>query len=154
MGRMFLIPILVAGFDQWIKSFVRILPAGQPFFCINGVVQLVPSINTGAAFSILSGNNVLLILISVLLLFFCLYIKKTIRLTKTAALACMFLLGGGIGNLIDRVLFGGVTDYVRLLFIEFPIFNFADIIITCSVFVLFLLLMMNRFEEGTGESHE
>ena len=76
------------------------------------------------------------------------------RLTKAASLACMTLIGGGVGNLIDRILFGGVTDYIHLLFLDFPIFNLADIAITCSVFVLILLLMTNRLEESVGAPHE
>lgn len=154
MGRMILIPFLVAGVDQWIKSRIRLLPIGQPFFCLPGFIELVPSVNTGAAFSILRGNNLLLILISVILLLFCLYMKRTMRLTKPAVIASLFLVGGGLGNLIDRLIFGGVTDYIRLLFMDFPIFNIADIAITCSTLVLILLLMTNQLEEDTGKTHE
>ena len=154
MKGLFLIPVLVAAVDQWIKHLVRMMPDGRPFYCIPGWFDLVPSVNTGAAFSIFRGNNLLLILFSAMLLLICLYIGRTIPLTKPAEKACMFLIGGGLGNLIDRVLFGGVTDYIRLLFIEFPIFNFADIVITCSVFVLIFLMITNRFEESTGKTHE
>lgn len=149
-----MVPALVVVLDQWIKSRVRLLPAGKPFFCISGLFELTPSVNTGAAFSILRGNNVLLILFSLVLLLLCLYIKNTIRLTRTASAALLVLIGGGIGNLIDRLFFGGVTDYIHLLFVSFPIFNLADIAITCSVFVLILLLMTNRLEESAGKTHE
>jgi len=154
MRRLFFIPVLVAALDQWIKSRVRLLPSGLPFFRVPGLFELTPSVNTGAAFSILRGNNWLLILLSVLLLCFCVYIGKSMHLTRTAAIACLFLIGGGIGNLIDRILYGGVTDYIRLLFMDFPVFNFADAAITCSVFVLILLLMTNRLEESAEEAHE
>jgi len=150
----FFIPVLVAGLDQLIKSRVRLLPPGQPFFRLSGLFELVPSFNTGAAFSMLRGNSALLIAISVLLLFFCLYIGKIMRLTRPARLSCLLLIGGGAGNLIDRLFFGGVTDYIRLLFLDFPIFNLADVAITCSVFVLIMLLMTNRLEESAGETHE
>ena len=46
------------------------------------------------------------------------------------------LLGGGIGNLIDRVIWGGVTDYIRLLFIRFPVFNFADVCVVIGAGML------------------
>ena len=151
---MFLIPVLIAGMDQWIKSWIRSLPEGIAFFRLSGCFELVPSVNTGAAFSILSGNNLLLISVAVLLLFACLYIRKVFHLTIPAVLAFQFLIGGGIGNLIDRIWFGSVTDYIRLLFLEFPIFNLADIAITCSVFVLILLLITNRLEESAGDTHE
>lgn len=154
MKRMLIIPLLIAGLDQWIKSRVRLLPTGSPFFRVSGVFELIPSFNTGAAFSILRGEGWLLILISVLLLFFCIHMIKMMHLRESAVLACLLLIGGGLGNLIDRVLFGGVTDYIRLLFLDFPIFNFADIVITCSVLGLILLLMTNRLEESAGETHE
>jgi len=154
MRRMLLIPVLVAGADQYIKCQIRRLPAGVPFCSISGLFEIVPSVNTGAAFSVLSGNNFLIILLSALLLYLCIYIGRTMHLTKPAMFACVVLLGGGIGNLIDRVLFGGVTDYIRLLFVQFPVFNLADIAITCSVFSLLLLLMTNRLEESVGETHE
>ena len=149
----FLIPFIVAAVDQWVKHAVRSLPYGRAFFCVPGLFELLPSINTGAAFSLLRGNNVLLILLSVALMLFaivCIY--RNMHLTKLASTACMFLLGGGLGNLIDRIVFGGVTDYIRILFLDFPVFNLADICITCSVFVLIILLLINRLEEH--ESYE
>ena len=149
----FLIPFIVAALDQWIKHMVRSLPYGQVFFRVPGLVELVPSVNTGAAFSLLKGNNALLILISIVLMTSAIAcILKSMRLTKPAFAACLFLLGGGLGNLIDRIVFGGVTDYVRVLFLDFPVFNLADICITCSVFVLIMLLLVNRLEER--ESYE
>ena len=63
------------------------------------------------------------------------------------------LLGGGIGNLIDRVIWGGVTDYIRLLFIRFPVFNFADICITVSVAVLFVLICFDHKVDKPEEHH-
>ena len=63
------------------------------------------------------------------------------------------LIGGGLGNLVDRILFGGVTDYIRLSLIRFPIFNFADICITVSVAALMLLLLFDHFNDKTEERH-
>lgn len=63
------------------------------------------------------------------------------------------LLGGGIGNLIDRVIWGGVTDYIRLLFIRFPVFNFADICITVSVAVLSVLICFDHKVDKPEEHH-
>jgi len=152
MKFLYLIPFAVAALDQWIKQMVRTMPQGQAFFRMDPLFELVPSVNTGAAFSLLSGNNAVLALLSVgLLVLLCEYIRKTMRLTKTAFAAFMCLLGGAAGNLIDRIFFGGVTDYIRTLFVDFPIFNLADIAITCSVFVLIILLLTNQLEENTGE---
>ena len=150
-----IIPLVIAAMDQWIKQGVRNLPAGQAFFRLPGLFELVPSTNTGAAFSLFSGNNMMLAILSVALLTSAaIFVQKAIRLTRFASVACLILLGGGIGNLIDRLLFGGVTDYIRILFFNFPVFNLADICITCSVFVLIVLLLTDRLEEHSGENYE
>lgn len=146
--------LMVAALDQFVKHLVRNMPQGEVFFRINGLLELIPTTNTGAAFSILRGSNLALALASlVLMLFSATYIHKTMRLSPIASHACFILLGGGIGNLIDRLLFGGVTDYIRILFLDFPVFNLADVAITCSVFVLIMLLLTNRLEEHNGDHH-
>ena len=61
------------------------------------------------------------------------------------------MIGGGVGNLIDRIAYAGVTDYIRLLLFDFPIFNLADMAITGSIAVLLILLLTGRLEETTGE---
>jgi len=149
------IPLMITVLDQWIKHMIRDLPEGQCFFRLPGLFELVPSTNTGAAFSLFSGNNMLLAVLSVALLTSAaIFVQKAMRLTRSASVACLILLGGGIGNLIDRLLLGGVTDYIRILFFNFPVFNLADICITCSVFVLIVLLLTDRLEEHSGENYE
>ena len=54
---------------------------------------------------------------------------------------------------MDRVIWGGVTDYIRLLFIRFPVFNFADICITVSVAVLFILICFDSKTDKPEEHH-
>jgi len=74
--------------------------------------------NTGAAFGILQGQNLFLILISLIALgFFILYYKKY-------QIASMFVISGIIGNLIDRIFLGYVRDFIDLRF--WPVFNLAD----------------------------
>jgi len=151
----FLIPLIVAALDQWIKYEVRNLPYGQVFFRVPGLLELVPSFNTGAAFSVFSGHAVLLAAASIVLMAVAvIYMIRTPDLTRPASAAGLFLIGGGMGNLIDRILFGGVTDYIRITCFNFPVFNLADVTITCSVVVLIVLLMMNQLVENSGDNYE
>ena len=53
------------------------------------------------------------------------------------------MLGGGIGNLIDRVLNGVVVDYINVLFMNFAVFNFADICVCCGVGLLILSILLD-----------
>lgn len=142
----------VAAADQAIKASIRRLPTGQTVFEIPGLVAVTPSFNTGAAFSLLSGRPLLLAAVSAaLLLALCIYAARSIRLTRAAETALCVLIGGGVGNLIDRILYAGVTDYIRLLPFEFPIFNLADMAVTGSIAVLIILLFMGKLENTAGE---
>lgn len=144
------VPIVAA--DQAIKAVIRCRTPGQTLLEIPGVVAITPSFNTGAAFSLLSGQPMLLAVVSAaLLLALCLYAARRIHLTRAAETALCCLIGGGVGNLIDRIAYAGVTDYIRLLLFDFPVFNLADMAITCSIAVLLILLLTGRLEETTGE---
>lgn len=133
--------------DQLIKHAVRQVPYDSVLMRVPGVLEITHCVNTGAAFSMLTGRTVLLALLSVALLGAILvFFMRCTRLRTSSAVALAALVGGGLGNLTDRVVFGGVTDYIRLLFISFPVFNLADICITCSILFLILELLTGRLD--------
>lgn len=154
-NRSFLIiAFLLAAVDQMIKSAIRLTPPGSSVCRIDGILEIRHSTNTGAAFSLLSERTLLITLLSAaLLVAVYLIAAKTMRLTAPAKAAFACLIGGGVGNLIDRLLFSAVTDYIRLLFFRFPVFNLADILITCSIAFLMILVMTGKHEVPTGEDH-
>lgn len=137
-----------AACDQAVKALVRRAPLGTVFFELPGLMQILHCANTGAAFSVLSGHTALIALISLAILAALGALLVRLPLTRTAARTLALLLGGGLGNLIDRVLFGSVTDYIRVLFVDFPVFNLADICITLSVGMLLVLGLTDRLEES------
>ena len=146
------VPVIAA--DQAVKAVIRGRIPGQTLFEIPGVVAITPSFNTGAAFSLFSGHPFLLAGVSaVMLTALCVFVARTMRLMRGAQTAICCMIGGGVSNLIDRVIYAGVTDYIRLLLFDFPVFNLADIAITCSGVVLLILLLTGKLEEATGEGH-
>lgn len=134
MLNLLLIIVLVAldqGFKHLATKFlVDIVP-----------VTLVPKLfgfnyvhNYGAGFSILSGKVDFLIVFTAVALAFIAFLVFTKKFdTKMEEFCFTLILAGGIGNLIDRVVNGYVVDYLEFLFIEFPVFNFADILICVGV---------------------
>lgn len=84
---------------------------------------LTTIINTGAAFGILKGLNIPLLIISLIALTICIfyYFKE-----KSLRLPLMFLISGIIGNSIDRIIFGYVRDFIDIRIFNFPVFNLAD----------------------------
>ena len=94
--------------------------------------------NYGAAFNIFSGNRIFLSLISIffsILLIYLIFRKNT--LNSFDLYSYSFILGGTIGNGIDRIFKGFVIDFINLNFINFPVFNFADISINIGFILLF-----------------
>jgi len=102
--------------------------------------------NYGAAFNIFSGSRIFLSLISIIfsILLILLILKKN-NLNTLDYYSYSFILGGTLGNGIDRILKGYVIDFINLNIINFPVFNIADISINIGfVFLLFNIFKNNR----------
>ena len=103
--------------------------------------------NTGAAFSMFDDSSAFMIIISivtfVVLGFFVYAYIKLLKLDKFKAerIAIIFLFGGAAGNLIDRVVYQYVVDFIYVKVIDFPTFNVADCYITCSVIYVILRVL-------------
>jgi len=100
--------------------------------------------NYGAAFNILSGSRLFLSLISILFSILLIYlILRKNTLNSFDLYSYSFILGGTIGNGIDRIYKGFVVDFINLNIINFPVFNIADI----SINIGFILLLYNIFKK-------
>ena len=116
---------VIVGLDQWTKWLtVTHIPSTNG----SAVVKAIPGFfhithikNTGAAWSMLEGQTWLFVLV-------------------TAVFFAM-IAGGALGNLIDRVVSGAVTDMIRLEFVNFPVFNVADCFVTtgCALLIVYVL---------------
>lgn len=126
--------ILIA--DQLSKYWVEHnLKDAEPIPVLNNLFELHYSQNTGMAFSMFSDKPQFLFgLVSVILISLVYYVFKEKKLDLSIA----FILAGGLGNLLDRVIYGYVVDFINPLFIDFAIFNIADISLNIGVFVLIL----------------
>ena len=101
--------------------------------------------NYGAAFNILSGNRIFLSLISIIFSILLTYfILRKNTLNQIELYSYSFILGGTIGNGIDRILKGFVIDFINLNIINFPVFNIADI----SINVGFIFLLYRIFKDN------
>ena len=101
--------------------------------------------NYGAAFNLFSGSRILLSIISVfisLILFYVIIRKKIIK--NIDLFSYSFILGGSLGNGIDRIINGYVIDFIKLNYINFPIFNVADVSINIGFFILLYSIVKNK----------
>lgn len=119
--------VMIAG-DQALKGWtVSHLELGESTPFLPAIMQLTRVHNYGAAWSSLSGKTVLLIAVTAVMMIAVavLLIRRVVRHPLGVA-ACLLILGGGIGNIIDRIRLGYVVDMFDLLLFEYPVFNLAD----------------------------
>lgn len=141
-----IVAMLVIIADQWLKYWIAgniVLDTGIKEL-IPGVLSLVNIHNQGAAFGFLSGGNARIYFIIICVVFTVAVIVALATNFISGSLgrwSAVFIMAGGIGNCIDRILYGYVQDMFKLEFFNFPIFNVADIAITvfCFVFILYIL---------------
>lgn len=144
-----LVAALVAA-DQVVKYLVRThIPLGASAPLLPGLVELTYFQNTGAAFSILREHTWLLTIISaaVAVGIAAALARKAVR-HPFGALSLSVVLAGALGNLIDRALFGYVTDMFNLQFVHFAVFNVADICVVCggAAFCVYFLFFYDKLE--------
>lgn len=135
-----LIAIAIVIVDQMSKYLIsRSLPYYKGYELIPNLIQIRVVRNTGAAFSLLDNQTFFLGLISLIVsIYLCwLVINKYYTLTLKN-IGISFLLGGSLGNGIDRWINGYVIDFIELISIKFPIFNIADISINIAILIFII----------------
>ena len=138
--------------DQIVKAWVRsALPkTGDPAPFIPGVLRLLHVENTGAAFSMGEGKGFFFVAIAVAIFILALLAVWKEELSVPFALALGAVAGGGIGNMIDRLIQGSVTDFFATQFMDFPVFNVADIFVTLGVICVLICLIHEGGEDRRG----
>lgn len=145
--------------DQALKLWtVANLALYESMPLLPGIVELYYIQNTGGGFSILTGHTWLLALLTVGLMgiLAALLIKKVFT-HPLAMWTLTLIIGGGLGNLIDRVRLGYVVDMFNLTFMNYPIFNIADIFVVCGAigFAVYYLLLHDKVTAQTkGEGDD
>lgn len=142
--------------DQWIKRLaVDNLMGKEDVILLKNFLALSYAENTGAAFSAFSDSTMVLSVVTLLLLLggvvFLLLGKVQGKLMNICA---VLILAGGAGNLIDRFAQGYVVDYIKTLFIDFPVFNFADILVVVGCFTLMGYLIYDIIREEKQKKKE
>ena len=124
----------ILALDQWVKYWITVnLPLGESMPLLPGFVQLRTVHNFGAAWSSFSGMRWLLVgVTSVIVLAVAYVLVRRIVRHPLGVAACFLILSGGLGNIIDRVRLGYVVDMFDFQFMNYPVFNVADIAVVCG----------------------
>ena len=127
------------------------IPLGQAQSLLPGVVELRTVHNYGAAWSSFSGSRWLLVAVTSIIVIFVtvLLVRRVVRHPLGVAACCM-VISGGLGNIIDRVRLGYVVDMFNLLFMNYPVFNVADILVVCGAVLgcIYYLWFYERYDKA------
>ncbi len=159
--RAIALTLVLTFLDQITKIWAVEALADGPFVLISGVFELRYLENHGAAFGILQDARVFFIVLTVAFLIFMAYIFVRVPATKRMLpirILIPVVTAGAIGNFIDRLMLGYVRDFLYFSLINFPIFNVADIYVTVSAFVFFVIIAFyykdDDFDFMKGKKHD
>ena len=151
----YLIAIFLIVIDQLVKWWVRgAIPLGESIPFIPHLMDLTYVQNTGAAFSSFSGLTWLLALVSLIAtVVIALLLRRDFFPSPLGRFTLALLLSGAAGNLIDRVFLGFVTDMFQTTFINFAVFNVADICVVVGgiLMVAYVLLFWEKDKEAGND---
>ena len=144
--------------DQLVKILIRVnMDTGASITLINHFFSITHVENTGAAWGGFSGYTIALIIVSIAILGYFIYLYKDINFKNKMvfSISLILVIGGTIGNLIDRIVFRSVTDMFDFIILgyDFPVFNVADIFLVFG-FALFIIDMVFLNKEVAKEIKE
>lgn len=148
----FILPVIIVILDQ-ISKFLAVvyLKGSRPHIIIKDFFEFVYVENYGAAFGILQNKRMFFIVMTLAVVigisFF--IIKNYYEMNSFLRFGLAMLLGGAIGNFIDRIRFGYVIDFISFKFINkyhFPVFNIADISIVMGTGLVLILVLFDKYE--------
>lgn len=136
----FLLSIILILADFFTKrAAIKFLKDGADVEIINGILRFNYVENTGAAFGILKDMRWFFILVTIVLLLILIHwFEKSFFKNEFMRTGMILVISGAIGNLIDRLLFGYVVDFIDFYFIKFPVFNVADCFICIGAVMLMI----------------
>lgn len=150
-----LLAAAIVAADRMLKMAAFRLPE-EGLLLIPGILRLRYAENRGMAFSLLSGAPRLLGVLSLAVIVGMILIMRKKKLAAFPRLALALMLGGALGNAIDRLALGYVPDMIELLFVRFAVFNLADAALTlgCALMLISLLLRSGDWPEKKKGSED
>lgn len=146
----FILFMILVILDQVAKHFARMLEPDRAYALIDNALEIRPLENLGGPFGILEGQTFLFVFVSLVIVFCAVYmLAKTPNKSRFTPLhiSLTVIVAGSIGNVIDRIIKGSVTDYIYISSIHFPVFNLSDVFVALGL-VVFIGLFIFKYREN------
>ena len=149
-----LLALALLALDQGVKRYITLtLPLGETRPLLPGFVELKTVHNYGAAWSSFSGARWLLAAVTscIVLALLVLLVRRVVR-HPLGVLACCLIISGGLGNILDRVRLGYVVDMFNFQFMNYPVFNVADICVVsgCVLGLIYYQWFYEKYDKREG----
>lgn len=155
--KIFIISLIIFILDQITKSLI------STYLKLNESIEIIKDFfyiryinNKGASWGILENNRILLIGLSIIAIIMIIRYSYSFKKTKLNTYGFGLLLGGILGNLSDRLIFGYVKDFLDFIIFryDFPVFNIADISIVIGVVLLIISILKGEDKNGSKSSRK
>ncbi|MBQ8451324.1 MAG: signal peptidase II [Clostridia bacterium] len=145
--------VLAIGVDQLTKFLVYGTVAKS---ILGDFLWFQSTLNTGVAFGLFQDGNLFFIVLSAVVCVVILWIMlaKKFFISKLQNISFGLILGGAVGNLLDRIIFHGVRDFIYLKFMNFAIFNFADMCVVVGVILFVATILFAKKEKSVQEKQD
>lgn len=150
--KVYIIALTLFIIDQLSKSLISTyLKLNESILIIKDFFYIRYINNTGASFGMLSNSRILLIILSIIAIIIILRYMNSFNKNKINMIGFGLVLGGILGNLSDRILFGYVKDFLDFVIFNynFPVFNLADIFIVIGVIILIISIIRGEDKNGS-----
>ena len=131
-------------------AVLRALSSGGAVTAIPGVLSWAFVKNKGAAFGIMAGNWLLPLLTAALIVCLLVYLLRRPEMPGLMRAGLWLIVGGGLGNLYDRIAYGYVIDFIRLDFVNFAVFNPADVFVCAGAGLAVLSVLISDRRKANG----
>ena len=151
--KIFILSFIMLLIDQLSKIILdKVLMLGKSIKIFDKFLYITKVYNDGISFSMLTGKRYLIIIISIIILVFLYFYLKKFKENKKNIIAFSLLIGGLLGNLIDRIIHGYVIDFIDFYIFNYnyPIFNIADVCICIGVFILLYSIYLGEDNENSS----
>ncbi len=155
MKKKILIFSIIFLFIDQVSKFLldKFLVLGKSISIFDKFLYITKVYNDGISFSMLTGKRWLIILFSIIILIFLYFYMKKFKENKRNIIAFSLIFGGLFGNLIDRIIYGYVIDFINFYIFNYnyPIFNFADSFICIGVLILLYSIYLGEDNENSSK---
>lgn len=132
-----------------------LIPAGGQITVIPYILDFCYVENTGAAFGILKDHRWVFMSLSIVMIAFLFFYLTKVNIThKLFLFSISLIIGGGIGNMLDRIFVGYVVDFIKVTFFDFPVFNIADSSVVIGVILLIVYFIFFEKEVKRDQAND